>query len=161
MSLPKSVFTGLTLTLLVTACSRQTDRAQTTQADMVAVARLMVTLDRVVSEEDLDGFLALVSEDAVYMLPDKPAIVGKRAIGEFYRTLFAATNIEIVHQVLEIDVADDLIIHRGNATGSTTRRTDGESVDFDDKYLLVIKRSADGSLRVWRAMMNGNAAATR
>ena len=152
----RATLAGLISILALTACSRTANEARTTQDDMVAVARLMVTLDRVISEEDLAGLLALVAEDAVYMLPDTPALVGKRAIGEFYSALFTSSDIEIAHEVLEIDAAGKFVIHRGNAKGTTTPRTGGEPIEFDDKYLFLIKRAANGSLLVWRAVFNRN-----
>ena len=156
----RATLAGLISILALTVCTHPANEARTSQDDMVAVARLMVTLDRVISEEDLTGLLALVAEDAVYMLPEMPAIVGKRAIGEFHRALFTNSDIEIVHEVLEIDGAGGLIVHRGNATGTTTPRAGGESIEFDDKYLFVIKRASDGSLLVWRAIFNRNSATT-
>jgi ketosteroid isomerase-like protein len=145
-----------TLNILLAAacygCSPCGEPTRTSPDDMVAVARLMVTLDRVMSEEDLETFAALVAEDAVYMLPTTAAIVGQRAIIDHYRQLFDRSDIEITHEPLEIDVAGDFIIHRGNALGTRTLRPAGSPVPFSDKYLFVIKRQPDGSLLVWRAI---------
>ncbi len=141
------------------ACSQADDEARTSPDDMIAVARLMVTLDRVISEEDLDGLLELVAEDAVRMPPDETAVVGKRAIAESYRALFDSFDVEITHEPLEIDVAAHLIVHRGNATGTMTPRSGGDPIQLDNKYLYVIRKRSDGSLVVWREISNRNAPA--
>jgi ketosteroid isomerase-like protein len=139
-------------------CSQASEnQATTTPDDMVAVARLMATLDRVVSEADLEGLAALVSDDAVYMLPEVPAIVGKRAIERWYRNLFETTSVEIHHEPLEMDAAGEYIIHRGVASGTMTPKSGGAPAEFDDKYLFVIRRTPDGSLQIWRAIFNSNA----
>lgn len=147
----------LAATITTLACATAGERSGTSPDDMVAVARLMVTLDRVISEEDLPELIDLVADDAVYMLPDAPAVVGVRAIGEYYREFFQRYDIEVRHEPLEIDDAGDFIIHRGNVTGTVTSAADGQSVTFSDKYLFVIKKQPDGSLLVWRAVFNSNA----
>jgi ketosteroid isomerase-like protein len=143
--------------VVATACSTAADETTTSADDMIAVARLMVTFDRVISEEDTEGLLALIADDAVRMSPDQAAVVGKRASGAHYRELFDRYDIEVVHEPLEIDAAGDLIIHRGNVTGTMTPRAGGEPIQLNDKYLYVIKRQADGSLLVWREMFNRSA----
>ncbi len=138
------------------SCAPERERARTTEADMVAVARLMVTLDRLAGDADLEGFLTLVPDDAVYMPPDEPALVGKRAIGEWYRALYDRFELEITHEPLEVDAAGDYIIHRGNARGTMTPKDGGEPIPFDNKYLMVLKKQPDGSLSIWRAIFNAN-----
>ncbi len=139
------------------ACSSSGDRgAATTEGDMIAVARLMVTLDRIQAEADLEEFLGLVPDDAVFMPPDEPAIVGRRAIGEWYQSLYDALRIDITHEPLEVDVFGDMIVHRGNARGTMTPRSGGEPIPFDNKYLMVLEKRPDGSLQVWRAVFNSN-----
>jgi len=138
------------------ACSGAGSGSATTEDDIVAVARLMVTLDRIQAEEDLEAFLQLVSDDAVYMPPNEPAVVGKRAIGDWYSTFYGLCDMEITHEPLEVDVAGDYIIHRGNARGTMTPADGGSTLSFENKYLMVIKKRPDGSLQVWRAIFNSN-----
>jgi ketosteroid isomerase-like protein len=139
------------------SCSAAGDRgATTTEGDMIAVARLMATLDRIQAEADLEELLRLVPDDAVYMPPDEPAIVGRRAIADWYRNLYDALQIDITHEPLEIDVFGDMIIHRGNARGTLTPRSSGESIPFDNKYLMVLIKRPEGSLQIWRAVFNRN-----
>ncbi|UCC72513.1 MAG: nuclear transport factor 2 family protein [Gemmatimonadota bacterium] len=139
------------------ACSQAAEHeAGTTEDDMVAVARLMVTLDRVAGEGDLEGFLEVVPDDAVYMPPNEPAIGGKRAIAEWYRALYGQFQIDITHEPLEVDVFSNIIIHRGNARGTMTPKSGGDPIAFDNKYLMVLEKRPDGSLLVWRAVFNSN-----
>ncbi|MGD2153140.1 MAG: nuclear transport factor 2 family protein [Gemmatimonadales bacterium] len=141
----------------VLACSAPGDRAATTtEDDMIAVARLMATLDRIQAEADLEEFLALLPEDAVFMPPDEPAIVGRRAIAEWYRNVYDILQFDITHEPLEVDTFGDMIIQRGNARGTMTPKAGGEPIPFDNKYLMVLERGTDGSLQIWRAIFNSN-----
>lgn len=140
----------------VAACTSANGPASTTQEDMVAVSRMLVTLDRLAADGDLAGFLAHVSDDAVFMLPDEPAIIGKTQIGARYGALYEGFHLEMSHEPLETDVFGRIIIHRGNARGTLQPKTGAAPTPFDNKYLFVIRKDADGSLKIWRAIFNAN-----
>ncbi|NIN71704.1 MAG: DUF4440 domain-containing protein [Gemmatimonadetes bacterium] len=149
---------GLLLTVgAALACSAAGDRGTTTtEDDMIAVARLLATVDRIQAEADLDEFLGIISEDAVYMPPDEAPVVGRRAIAEWYRNFYEIIQMDVTHEPLEVDVFGAVIIHRGNAHGTLTPKNGGEPIPFDNKYLMVFKKQPDGSLEIWRAMFNSN-----
>lgn len=123
---------------------------------MVAVSRMLVTFDRLAAEADLASFLDYILDDAVFMPPDGPAIVGKRLIASWYGDLYDKFIVEMTHEPLETDVFGDIIIHRGNARGTMTPRTGAEPIAFDNKYLFVLRKQSDGSLKIWRAIFNSN-----
>ncbi len=137
------------------ACT-SANRPVSTQEDMVAVSRMLVTLDRLAADGDLDEFLTYVSDDAVFMPPDEPAIIGKTQIGAWYESLYEGFHLEMSHEPLETDVFGRLIIHRGNATGMLEPKDGAAPKAFDNKYLFVIRKDADGSLKIWRAVYNAN-----
>ena len=123
---------------------------------MVAVSRMLVTLDRLAADGDLEGLLEYFSEDAVIMPPDKAALIGTRQIGGWLRALFDKFEVDVSHEPLETDVFGDVIIHRGNVRGTLQPKTGAAPLAFDDKYLFVIRRSPDGALKIWRAIANAN-----
>jgi ketosteroid isomerase-like protein len=147
----------LILSTFAAACSSGGQRAwSTTEEDMVAVSRMLVTFDRLAAEADLAGFLDYILDDAVLMPPDGPAIVGKRLIASWYSDLYDQFVLDMTHEPLETDVFGDIIIHRGNARGTMTPKTGAEPIAFDNKYLFVLRKGSDGSLKIWRAMFNSN-----
>jgi ketosteroid isomerase-like protein len=147
----------LIISTLAAACSSGDQRAaSTTEEDTVAVSRMLVTFDRLAAEADLAGFLDYILDDAVLMPPDGPAIVGKRLIASWYSDLYDQFVLDMTHEPLETDVFGDIIIHRGNARGTMTPKTGAEPIAFDNKYLFVLRKGSDGSLKIWRAMFNSN-----
>ncbi|MGD2215484.1 MAG: hypothetical protein PVJ64_01955 [Gemmatimonadales bacterium] len=90
------------------------------------------------------------------MPPDEPAIVGRRAIAEWYRNLYDVMQFDMTHEPLDVDVFGELIIHRGNARRTMTPKNGGEPIPFDNKYLMVLEQQPDGSLQIWRAMFHSN-----
>lgn len=146
---------------LALACADEAGRfSGTPRDDLVAVSRLLVTLDRIAAEEDLEELLALVAEDAVLMPPAEPAVVGMRGIGEWFRDLYDRVDIEVRHEPLEVDAAGPFLIHRGNASGTLTPKGGGPPTGFDLKYMFVLRKRANGSLELWRAIYSSNAKPT-
>lgn len=140
----------------VSACTPERRPASTVQNDMVAVSRMLVTLDRLTADGDLEALLEYFSEDAVMMPPGEAALIGTRQIGDWHRALFETFDVDVSHEPLETDVFGDMIIHRGNVRGTLQPKTGAAPVAFDDKYLFVIRRDPDGSLEIWRAIANAN-----
>ncbi len=120
---------------------------------MVAVSRFLVTLDRLAAEGEPAELIELVADDAVILPPGEPALVGKRAIAERYRRLRNRFQLEITHEVLEVDRFGDVILSRGKIRGALAPDSD-PPIPLDGKYLLVLRRDGDGSLRLWRYMIN-------
>lgn len=145
-----------TAIVAVVACTSADGPASTTHEDIVAVSRMLVTLDRLAADGDLEGLLEYVSDDAVFMQPDEAAIIGRRQIGAWYRALYEDFNLEISHEPLETDVFGHIIVHRGNTKGTLEPKSGAAPTAFDRKYLFVIRKEADGSLKIWRAIFNNN-----
>jgi ketosteroid isomerase-like protein len=144
-------------TVIAITCSQATeDRATTSPDDMVAVARMVSSFDTFAANEDIESFLAYVADDAVMMPPGEPAVVGVQAIRAWYTAFYASFRSDMTHESLEVDAFGDIIIARGNATGTLTPKAGGAPMPFDNKYLFVLRRLDDGSLQVWRAVFNAN-----
>jgi ketosteroid isomerase-like protein len=143
--------------ILITCTQGEPESASTMADDMITVSRMLVSLDRIAAEADVDEFLTYVSDDAVMMPPDELAVVGKRAISDWYATLYANYTVELKHDPLETDIFGDIIVHRGNASFTATPIAGGQPISQDNKYLMVIKKQPDGSLKIWRVVFNSNA----
>lgn len=128
-----------------------------THADVQAVAGLVAEFDRCAREGDLETFVSSSLEDVVFLVPDQNAIVGGDALREWYRGFYDAFEIDMTHHPGETHAYGNLLIHRGTATGTLTPAGGGSPASFDNKYMFVLLRVADGSLKLWRAAFNANA----
>lgn len=90
------------------------------------------------------------------LAPDQPAVVGKEAVREYYRAFYGAFTIEMRHEPVETHAVGDLVVNRGDGHGTVTPKAGGQPMPFNNKYLMVFRRQADGSLKVWRAAFNSN-----
>ena len=94
-------------------------------------------------DNDDAALVALYSDDAVIMPPNESVIEGHAAIQAYYDA-DAVTVTEHSESILEIDGRDGIAYIRG--TSSTVRMgEDGEPVTVSDKYLVILRRQADGS----------------
>ncbi len=117
---------------------------------ILAAVVIVITCSRAADEP------AGTTADDMVAVSRESASVGMQAIREWYANLYELFTLEMTHEPLEVDVFGDVIVHRGNAKGIMTPKARGEPIAFDNKYLFVIKKQSDGSLKVWRAIFNSN-----
>ena len=65
-----------------------------------------------VSSGDLDGYLSLFAEDAVWVTPELDEIVGREAIRAWLAPVFAQFDYELTITVADVRVAGSLGIER-------------------------------------------------
>jgi ketosteroid isomerase-like protein len=128
-------------------------------ADVASVTRLLATFDSCARTGALDEFISHSADDIVMLAPDQPAVEGKDAVREWYRGFYATFNSEMRHQPpLETYAIGDLVMARGVAGGKATPKAGGPTITMDNKFLMLFRRQADGSLKAWRVAFNTNAA---
>ena len=106
---------------------------------------------------DVDLYLSLWDENGVKMSPGKPAVYGKKAIGEGKRKsaekwAYVSQNVKIE----EVQLSGNLGFARGTYTTSSKAKTGGATSDADGKFLTIFKKQADGSWKIFRDCVNSN-----
>ena len=133
----------------------------TTKSDIHAVR---AALDQWVQLYNARQFEILIStlyaDDAVLLAPNIPACKGREAILMEYKKDDEA-NEEHVNTTLveEVHISGDLAVARGSDTGTTRPRRGGPAEKYSLKWLMVMKREADGSWKFIDEMWNEDAAA--
>ncbi len=105
------------------------------------------------NKKDVSAMMNLYDDNAVLMPKSEEAVLGKTAIGEYYKTLFA--NPQFVPFTLTIDwnsfhVVDDIAIATSVFEGDVTRNE--KQIHFRGKNLIVWKKEADDSWKIFRYM---------
>jgi len=103
------------------------------------------------NKKDAAAMIGLYDENAVLMPKSEEPVLGKAAIGEYYKKLFA--NPDFVPFTLNSNwnsfhVAGDVAIATSVFEGDVTRN--GKQIHFRGKNLLVWKKQGDGSWKVFR-----------
>jgi len=112
------------------------------------------------SRRDLDGMMAIYAADAMELLPDMPAIVGRDAIREFYRGLLARFP-QFVHDFtmdeIVIAASGDLAVVRGTYRFVADR---AHLADAQTGKFVGVWRHRHGEWHLYLNIANGDGAAT-
>jgi ketosteroid isomerase-like protein len=118
--------------------------------------QVVAEMDGAIARGDLETFLTFLTDDFVDMPPGEESVVGKAALEIHHRPLFAAFDLDVLHNPIETTVIGEAVVQRGNATGTIRPTAGGETITLDQKYLVVFRRQPDGSFKLWRAIFNDN-----
>ena len=103
---------------------------------------------------DPEGFLSVVTEDAVIMPPDEPPVAGHTAIRAWLEAFFAGYVTDLEYTGSAITVAGDWAVE-AYAFRWTLTPTDGsEPIRDQGKGVYVFRRQPDGSWKVARDIWN-------
>ena len=107
------------------------------------------------NKKDASAMMNLYDENAVLLPKSEEPVLGKPAIAEYYKKLF--TNPQFVPFTLKSDwnsfhAVGDIAIATSVFEGDVTR--DGKQIHFRGKNLLVWKKQADGSWKIFRYMFD-------
>jgi len=107
------------------------------------------------NKKDAAALTNLYDENAVLMPKQEEPVIGKAAIGEYYKKLVA--DPQFVPFTLTLNwnsfhVVGDIAIATAVFEGDVTRN--GKRIHFRGKNLLVWKKQADGSWKIFRYMFD-------
>ena len=149
------------LALALLSCAPQTqpvaEEVVSTEADVAAIRVLSERWIAAVEAGDVDGVLALYTDDAVRLPPDGPAYSGKEAFEEYFSGAFEQFSIGCVWPVEgteEIVVADGWAYHLSEYAMTVTPKEGGETMEENGKVLEIIQRQSDGSWKFAREIWN-------
>ena len=105
------------------------------------------------NKKDVSALTDLYDENAVLMPKSEEPVLGKAAIGEYYKKLFADPH--FVPFTLTTDwnsfhLVNDIAIATSVFEGDVTRN--GKQIHFRGKNMIVWKKEADDSWKVFRYM---------
>jgi uncharacterized protein (TIGR02246 family) len=107
------------------------------------------------NKKDVSAMTNLYDEKAVLMPKEEESVLGKAAIGEYYKKLFADPHFVPFTLTLNwnsFHVVGDIAIATALFEGDVTRN--GKQIHFRGKNLLVWKKQADGSWKIFRYMFD-------
>ena len=154
---------ALVFALMLLTCAPQTqpvvEEAASTEADVAAIRALAEQWITAVEASDVDGLVALHTDDAVRLPPDGPSYSGKAAFEENFRGDFEQFSIEVVWPVEgteEIVVADGWAYHLSEYAMLVTPKEGGETMEEKGNVVVIIQRQPDGSWKFAREIWNRN-----
>ena len=143
------------VSVLAVSCGQNGFRSTDTTADSAAVMALIERVQQLAQMGDIDAYLDLYTEDAVWMLPDRFTDVGKEEARSFYSFLERYTFDQEL-TVNEIQVAGDWAFARLSVDGYIRPRVDvdAEPIRAITRHLWLFRRQPDGSWKLARDIFN-------
>jgi uncharacterized protein (TIGR02246 family) len=130
-----------------------------TANDVAALNRLQHQVDSAIIAGDTERYLTLITDDAVLMPPNGPAVSGKEAVGSWNRAMSSHVRItEYVSRDDEVVVAGDWAFRRATVDWTITPSAGGSPIRDTGKYIIIYRRQRDGSWKVARDIWSSNAA---
>jgi uncharacterized protein (TIGR02246 family) len=136
--------------LFVSGCQQKVD----TQADVEAVKSVVEQNFTAFNDGNVDGFLQVATEDAIYLPPNNPPLIGKEAIRNWY-------NLDILYidcnlSMKDVHVSGDLAVARQITTCTMKLKDSGKPVMINKPFtnLNVLRKQSDGSWKISHAMWN-------
>lgn len=119
-----------------------------------AIDSLNTHLVAAMTKGDAAGMSSHYTDDAIFMNPGAPSIVGRTAIGAMLAGMMqSATLSNVAVRTERVLVSGDLAIENGRYAWTVTPKG-GAAMPDSGKYLTVWQKQADGSWKVIRDINN-------
>jgi uncharacterized protein (TIGR02246 family) len=147
--------TSLVLTFLALVSPLNASQLPDGKQDEAAIRALIEEVETANNAGDVQRWVGLFAEGAVYMAPGAPAVTTREGLVEVAEAGFRHdASIEL--EPLEIEVCEDWAFARSTVTGTVTLHQSGDVVPVDIKQIVIYVRESDGQWRVARMISNSN-----
>jgi ketosteroid isomerase-like protein len=138
--------------LAATAYSQQDD----SKADKAALDNITKITIKAFNQGNIENYIALIADDAVYMPPGVGAILGKDAIRDWYKGVISNNqfDIDIINESTELH--GEFAFERVVWKGTSTSKKGGEPFHHNSMCLNVLRKQADGTWKIWKSIWNRN-----
>jgi len=107
---------------------------------------------------DIDGLLALWTDDGISMPPGSSPYIGKERIRTRLQFLNNATVENVSANIEEIEVSGNWAFVRQTFKGTWIPKDGSESKNESSKEIMILNKQTDGSWKIARYMWNNNPA---
>lgn len=104
---------------------------------------------------DIDAILDLYGSNPVFMPQHAPALIGRDAVREGYRQVFAAIKLDIRFTIHEIEIAEDWAWVRTSSSGTTHVLAADVTIEEGNNELFVF-RTEQGDWKIHRYLFSTN-----
>ena len=133
------------------------ETVQTAERDRAAINKTRNEYVSAWKAADAAQIGGLYTDDALVLYPNQPAVEGKTGILGYFKSFFAEfpqNDFDLTSA--EIEIVGSWAFDRGTYRWRGVPRTGGEPIEDHGKYLVILRRQADGSWKVARDMDNSD-----
>ena len=127
-----------------------------TDMELNSVLRVAKREAALMSLGDIDGWLSILAESAVYMPPNTPAKEGKILHG-WLREFIQSSRVEWLDYVDGYtEISGNLAFHDYSYQWRVTPKNGGAPINGQGKGIQILSRLSDGSWKIVRNIWNSN-----
>ncbi|MDX1643561.1 MAG: SgcJ/EcaC family oxidoreductase [Thermoanaerobaculia bacterium] len=104
----------------------------------------------VVNAGDVDRYTKMLTRDAVWIPPGRPALEGRKAIRAWLEPLFAQYRYKFQLKGSRVQVAGDWAVERGMFDTELERKAGGDPQQHTGTYIVLWRQSESGRWRIER-----------
>ena len=144
----------LLLAILMSGCKTQEAVTENVQAEIQVVKDLLQQYEDLVNQGDIDGLMALYTDDVIRLAPDQPLTRGTDSI----RSEFLEFSSQYNHGGVDVSVEDIIVsghlaFVRTSYTESWSPKTGGEENSVTGKWVVIYKKQ-DGEWKLYTEIWN-------
>ncbi len=143
-----SLFILLSIVACAPAAEEAMEEATTTEADLEAISEVREQEIEALNAGNVEGFLAVLTEDVIAMPPNEPAIIGKDAVESWTQSLLDQFAVQADYTASDIVVAGDWAFEHFSGDWTLTPKAGGEPIAETLKGIHIYQRQADGSWKI-------------
>ncbi len=126
----------------------------TSAEDLAAINAVRDAWAAAFAAGDAAALAALYTNDAARMNPGEPTVSGPAAIQAGFEQMFSEATASNDIRPEMTDVSGDWGFDSGTYTSTVTPKAGGEAMTESGRYLVVLRKQADGSWKIVREMGN-------
>ncbi len=152
--------TILSLIMVAAGCQTADQPASspdTSAADLEAINQVQDAIVAAENAGDAAAGAAQYAEDAAYLPPDMPGLLGRAAIEARLQEEYSMMDIELSVTSRDMRVGGDIAYTVGVHTVRLTPKEGGDTMEASGKHVVTLARQADGSWKVTNLIFNTDA----
>lgn len=156
MSGTRAAWSAGPLLLLIAVCLCSCSGRGDSQSDIEAIRAVIEQTQTMNNEGNVEGWIALFDDGAVYMPPGQPSVTTREGLRAAARAGFTSWRTQVRITPDEIVPDGDWAFARNRVSGTATPIAGGPSVAIDGKQIVLYRRQPDGSWKIARLIANSN-----
>lgn len=140
----------LLISVLLIGCG-QNDRE-----DVEAIKELSKARAEAFNNGDAAGIAIHFTENAVLLPPGKSSMTGRKAVEDYYQSIFDEYHTELFSEYREVWVERDLAYGRGFAKVKLVSKTRGDTIYSESEYINILKKQPDGTWKTTHDIWNSS-----
>lgn len=138
--------------LIVNVYSQKVD----TTADEAILDNVTKTTIQAFNEGNIEEYVALIADDAVFMPPRTGALVSRDVIQDWYKDIQTRNHFAINILTESTEIHEEFAFQRVVWKGTITSKQGDDPFHHNAMCLNVLRKQADGSWKIWKCIWNRN-----